>query len=412
MAGRVAPYIDNTGLVFAYDQSNTVRSYLGEPTVNYCSADSNLVANIDCSTANATAVLPNGDIGTVRRVTVVADTYGGIIRASLNHNLPSSGIPQAGQSYTISCWIRNSSGVAVAAGWEPEVGQPDGYLRPNVESGFNGNYAASSQPNTLSSNWTRVSYTYSYTSTQTSQIVPFIYFGHPVGGSGSGVGATIDFYQIQIEVKSHATPFVNGTRSATQGLKDLTGNSTIDLSNVSFDSNAQMTFDGTDDIINVTAAPWNILQTFTLESVFKANGTAGSGFHVLFQKEGGFSGGAVYGLRANNAGGNLLAMVCYDAESASQNFLGSSTLVTNGKYYHVLSTFDSSYNWKLYINGVLENSSTLTAVPFQNTSRVSIGRGDGRTMNGDLPIAKIYNRALTASEIQQNFNAVRGRYGI
>ena len=34
MAGRVAPYIDNTGLVFAYDQANIVRSYLGEPTVN------------------------------------------------------------------------------------------------------------------------------------------------------------------------------------------------------------------------------------------------------------------------------------------------------------------------------------------------------------------------------------------
>ncbi len=34
MAGRVAPYVDNTGLAFAYDQSNTVRSYLGEPTTN------------------------------------------------------------------------------------------------------------------------------------------------------------------------------------------------------------------------------------------------------------------------------------------------------------------------------------------------------------------------------------------
>jgi hypothetical protein len=32
--------------------------------------------------------------------------------------------------------------------------------------------------------------------------------------------------------------------------------------------------------------------------------------------------------------------------------------------------------------------------------------------SGEIPLAKVYNRILTASEILQNFNAVRGRYGI
>ncbi len=202
------------------------------------------------------------------------------------------------------------------------------------------------------------------------------------------------------------------TRSATQGLIDLTGNSTIDLTNVSFDSNAQMTFDGTDDIINIPAASWNILTTHTLEAVFKANGTGFNGYHVMFQKEGGYSGGAVYGLRALNAGGSLLAMICYDAQAANAKTLASTTLVTNGQYYHVVATFDSAYNWKIYINGVLENETTLTSNPYQNSSSIFIGRGDSRTMNGDLPIAKIYNRALTASEIKSNYNAIKGRFNI
>jgi len=405
MAGRVAPYIDNTGLVFAYDLANVNRSYLGEPTVNYCSADSNLVANIDCSTANATAVLPSRDIGTVRRVTVVADTYGGIIRASLTHNLPSSGIPQAGQSYTISCWIRNSSGVAVAAGWEPEVGQPDGYLRPNVESGFNGNYAASSQPNTLSSNWTRVSYTYSYTSTQTSQIIPFIYFGHPVGGSGSGIGATIDFYQIQIEVKSHATPYTTGTRSVTQGLKDLTGRSTIDLSNVSFDSSAQMTFDGTDDYINLGSSDnWKIGQNGTIEAVVRREAAVSTN-HRLW---------CVY-----NNSSHLDTYI--DAATGGLYMhggtVGTNTQVPLNQYLHIIVRYESG-NITIWYNGVSQSlTGTTSGYNINGTSYTELFLGryvssSGYRWAGAYPIFRLYNRALTASEIQQNFNAVRGRYGI
>ncbi len=205
--------------------------------------------------------------------------------------------------------------------------------------------------------------------------------------------------------------YTAGTRSVTQGLKDLTGRSTINLSNVSFDSNAQPSWDGTDDYIELSAASWNILTTHTLEAVFKANGTPGSGYHPLFQKEGGYSGGAVYGLRATPSS-QIYAMICYDDQVASQNTLGSTTVLENGKWYHITATFDSGYKWKLYINGIQENTATLTNNPYQNTSAITIGQGDSRKMNGNLPVMKIYNRALSASEIQQNFNAVRGRYGI
>jgi hypothetical protein len=33
-------------------------------------------------------------------------------------------------------------------------------------------------------------------------------------------------------------------------------------------------------------------------------------------------------------------------------------------------------------------------------------------LNGKISTAKIYNRALSAAEISQNFNAARDRYGI
>ena len=38
--------------------------------------------------------------------------------------------------------------------------------------------------------------------------------------------------------------------------------------------------------------------------------------------------------------------------------------------------------------------------------------GDGSYLAGNWSILKVYNRALTQAEVQQNFNAIRSRYGI
>jgi hypothetical protein len=61
------------------------------------------------------------------------------------------------------------------------------------------------------------------------------------------------FCMPQYELKPYMTPFVNflSTRSETQGLLPLVGTNTIDLTNVSFDSNAQMVFDGTNDYLTI-----------------------------------------------------------------------------------------------------------------------------------------------------------------
>ncbi len=67
-----------------------------------------------------------------------------------------------------------------------------------------------------------------------------------------------------------------------------------------------------------------------------------------------------------------------------------------------------------YKNGTQFNTVS-GSVNLQPTSNpVVIGRNlrSGEYLTGRLAQASIYNRALTASEVQQNFNATRGRYGI
>ena len=69
---------------------------------------------------------------------------------------------------------------------------------------------------------------------------------------------------------------------------------------------------------------------------------------------------------------------------------------------------------RFYKNGVLTNTTdaggyTATA---NGSSPILIGTGYTTNCLGDLPVVAVYKKELTPAEIQQNFNALRGRFGI
>lgn len=102
----------------------------------------------------------------------------------------------------------------------------------------------------------------------------------------------------------------------------------------------------------------------------------------------------------------------------------STTTLTLGQWYKVdfVHSFSgTSHTVKLYVNGVLEANDIFTnalyPINIQNSSNLGISNGQisgGNYKPSNLSIAQsmIYNRALTDSEIQQNFTAIRGRYNI
>ena len=89
-----------------------------------------------------------------------------------------------------------------------------------------------------------------------------------------------------------------------------------------------------------------------------------------------------------------------------------------GAWYHVVGTYAKNVAARIYVNGVLNNSTTNTTVNndivYDTTNRFKIGQSNinGSWMNGQIDQTKVYNRALTATEVAQNFEATRGRYGI
>ena len=119
--------------------------------------------------------------------------------------------------------------------------------------------------------------------------------------------------------------------------------------------------------------------------------------------------------------------------------ISSTTSLSLNTWYHAAVTFSTTTGWRLYLNGALDstNSSTSTAFSAYDVAdalfaEVPYGVGYGATttflgsgeiliggygtgsnvFNGRISNASVYNRVLSATEIQQNYNALRGRYGI
>ena len=83
--------------------------------------------------------------------------------------------------------------------------------------------------------------------------------------------------------------------------------------------------------------------------------------------------------------------------------------------HHSAVTRDSqTRNTAIYLNGVLNNTSTADT-RINNTINYRIGmdvNSSGEPFGGDLYAIRVYNRLLTAKEIQMNFNATRSRVGL
>ncbi len=92
----------------------------------------------------------------------------------------------------------------------------------------------------------------------------------------------------------------------------------------------------------------------------------------------------------------------------------STTTILTNVWYNVVIQYNGTSN-QLYLNGILEGSKNTSETGGNGTGQFAIARaGDFNSIffNGNIANLLIYNRALSATEILQNFNATRGRFGI
>ena len=391
MALSHSPKTVTDGLVFMYDTGNK-KSYKGEPTTN--------LLNYTTEFNSWTAAKNSGTTPTVTADTSVNPLGFANEPMADKVYLPDDGTyprvqqyftPSSTSTHTFSVWIRSLSGNC------------DCFLGAFRNSPWS---LPGSSVKSITGEWQR--FTFSWTPPDTTTHV--IYMGSH--DTAAQKGNTLEFWGAQMEAKSHATQFVNGTRSATAGLIDRAGNSTIDLSNTSFDSDAQITLDGTDEYIDlgsdVSISPDN--QGWTTEYWFNTN-SASTLQHFNSAENDEFNANWLAILSSKLAVWN---------RSPGYWKYGSTQFSSNTWYQAVFICDAGGTNMRFYVNGEAEGGNHVGNVWTASYSSLDvryIGKyehagGHSRYFNGEIGAVKIYDRALTAAEVLQNYNAIKSRFGL
>lgn len=388
------PKIVTDGLIFHYDIDNIKKSYVGEPTTNLCNSNTTY-SNWNNS---GTATWSNNDT-TIERVYSDIPVISMLKGTSGNSHISHGYAPlTAGLTYTVSTHIYIPSGT-ISGGSVP-------YMRTFPANTSRGSlaYNGSTNWNTWPrGQWIRVSNTFTNTAGDT-----YMYISCYLDTSGDKVYYTAP----QVEQKAWPSTFtrVSTSRSTSQALKDMTGNFTITATSLTYDGENSFNFNGSSNYLSNSSSLIKSGGGWTVENWFKLD-VVNSGSLYNFIGDAAITYNSWY-------------WTVYQSKLALWNRspgiwkYGSTTIQPNTWYCAAIVCNDAGTGYQFYLNGIAEGGDHVSYA--WNASYASlqmgyIGRGDasnGRYFDGRLPNMKVYNRALTAAEIKQNFDSVRPRYGL
>ena len=227
------------------------------------------------------------------------------------------------------------------------------------------------------------------------------------GADGQALTDTIYVRNLQVELKGQPSPFTATSRSSTQSLIDLTKTTDIDVSNVSFDSTGQPTFDGTNDTIQISDPNVSSSAGFSIEMIIKPSNASSSPMVITPN-----SGGIDHFVRFNSNGRLYMRMVV--AQDSSVQDFTTTTSLSSTDYHYVVFTFKQSEGGKAYYNGSQESAASANFTALDWSSVWKIGQRGNNTFffDGELPILKVHNQVLSANQVKQNYNAYKNRFDI
>ena len=385
MACSSGPNIEQDGLVFYYDMENTQKSWKGKPTTNFIT---NPVPN-----GTTTGYGVSGGTGTVsydestESIKWVRNTYE--TWGSYHYTNPIfNGNLDISSQYTISFeWKTDNTSIANSA---------YGY---NLVQGNGQSPAASANllSNSVLQNngWYLFKYTFTPANTGVSA------YNRVIIGNQSTNISTFYWRKIQFEQNTFASPFVNGTRSNTQSILDMTGNNTITANSLTYNGDGIFEFVNSSNNSIIVSGPSFVsgMTQYTLmhwsrrdiESKMPIAAASGTPFYHYGDNSWRYTHGGVGG----------------------EYYYPKSVSIPAGTWGFYAITYDGS-NVKIYRNGVYEGSQATTG-----TADWSVGLKIGGwtssasyAYDGVIGGVSMYNRALTAEEVKQNFAAMRRKYNI
>ena len=115
-------------------------------------------------------------------------------------------------------------------------------------------------------------------------------------------------------------------------------------------------------------------------------------------------------------GTDLVFRTVHDGDGSYDSLYAVKTQgITNGQYHHVLGSYNGSTK-KTYIDGREVATKNKTGNLVTTTPGAAVGdfggASTGYPFGGKIALVRVYNIGLTASQVKQNFESLKGRFGL
>lgn len=203
------------------------------------------------------------------------------------------------------------------------------------------------------------------------------------------------------------------SRSVSGSLLDLTNNNTLlTTNNAGYDSNAQIVYDGTNDYIYTKTTP-----SFFNRNSSDTSFSNGASYEFVVKALGtGYFAGVGTAWRISAGTNNFTFWDRDISAGTSVTTTGIGNLSVTNNYVHVVGVLDPINNQKrFYINGEEELNISYDRTPSMGTTQLALGKsypGSDNYCNCELPVGRVYTKALTAGEVKQNFAMYKKRFNI
>ena len=427
MSSSVGPSIVSTGLVLSLDAGNSAS--LSNVNSNLLTSAENFTAAtwlpLSSSTVAAnTAIAPDGTL-TADVITSVNDA--GVYQ---QNTIPTN------TTYTASVYLKLGGGTATSVMFRDMNGaSPTGFhVVINTTNGtMTGSSVLSFGSVDAGNNWRRFWFTY-IPDTTSSQLAV-----RPNSQTGT---TTYTIWGAQLEYGSSLTTYfpVNASSQPSTTWNDLSGNANNGtLANAPTYSSGSLVMKGINQYatvvstsgfldINTNSLFADVGYAWTVNAWFKfpvaPSGTrTGNAAFVILGKSGGIGGAET--LTVFVGSGTDATYGSYVPYYLAVGIRGTKTIISTapvntGIWNNVSVTWNGTAG-RMYLNGADMGATNIGTAAIQTGYYLGVGvTGLSTTtttdsimqFEGNISYASAYSRALSAQEVQQNYNALRGRYSI
>lgn len=227
------------------------------------------------------------------------------------------------------------------------------------------------------------------------------------GPQANGSGTTVWYDGLQVELGSTATTFNSARNTNWASINNLINTTVGSITSYPPFVNQALVLDGVNDQIlcNLTTP---LVKDFSFDFWMKSSAAVQGKGLIEY-------GGSTYGAIAVYSLGQNYSTFYFATAGGTASPALTKNLADN-VWHNVVMTYDGTTG-KVYVDGTSEITQTSGIsgnLRATSDTSVCIGRWRGVATYQDATIGllRVYNKALSLAEIQQNFNASRGRFGV